>query len=96
MKRHRFDILSFVGGLVFAGAGIAYLVNDGRWRFDAGPWVWPAVLLVGGAIVLLSTIRDERHTRTDAGSDTTSTPAASMQSTGVGEIDDIAPGDDVL
>lgn len=77
MRRHRFDIFSFVAGLVFAGAGVAYLVNDGRWRFDAGPWVWPIVLLVGGAVVLLSTLWDERSSRT-AEAIETAEPAADL------------------
>ena len=91
MKRHRFDIFSFVMGLLFAGSGVAYLINDGRWRFDAGPWVWPVILLAGGAVVLLSTIRDERHTRV-----ATSAGAPESELTGVDEIDDIEPVDPVL
>jgi hypothetical protein len=96
MRLHRFDVLSFVAGLVFTASGIAYLVNDGRWRFDTGPWVWPVVLLVGGAIVLLSTIRDERHSRVVTGPDTTYPPAESAAPTGVDEIDEIEPGNEVL
>lgn len=63
MRRHRFDILSFLSGLVFAGAGVAYLVNDASWRFDVGPWLWPILLLIGGAVILLSTLVDERRQR---------------------------------
>ena len=66
MKRHNFDVLSFLSGIVLAGLGMMYLVNDGRWRFDAGPWVWPVVLVAGGAVVLLATVRDERSNRVAA------------------------------
>ena len=92
MQRHRFDILSFVAGLVFAASGVAYLVNDGRWRFDAGPWVWPIVLLAGGAVILFSTLLDERSARTasvapeNSGIDGSLSPSV--------EIDEIEPGDD--
>lgn len=92
MKRHRFDIFSFVSGLVFAGLGAAYLINDGSWRFDAGPWVWPVILVLGGAVVLLSTIRDERDLRTA----TESAGSVEIAPTGVDEIDDIEPTDPVL
>ena len=64
MKRHNFDIFSFVSGLVFAGLGVSYLINDGRWRLDAGPWLWPVILLAGGAVVLIATLRDEQTSRT--------------------------------
>jgi hypothetical protein len=84
MRRHSFDIFSFVFGLVFVALGLAYLVNDGRWRFDAGPWVWPVVLLFGGAVVLLSTLRDDRQR---------SSQVEDIQPTGVAEIDEIEPVD---
>ena len=87
MRRHSFDIFSFVFGLLFVALGLAYLVNDGRWRFDAGPWVWPVVLLVGGAVVLLSTLRDDRRTDDEPGD---------IQPTGVAEIDEIEPADPIL
>ena len=93
MRRHRFDILSFVSGLVFAGAGIAYLVNDGRWRFDAGPWVWPLVLLVGGTVVLLSTILDERRSRPLAATDPGSAAEADLDA---GTVVEVEPEDPVL
>ncbi len=86
MRRHPFDIFSFVFGLVFVALGLAYLVNDGRWRFDAGPWVWPVVLLVGGAIVLLSTLRDERQALATTSDD-------QPEPTGVAEIDEIEPAE---
>lgn len=86
MRRHPFDIFSFVFGLGFFALGVAYLVNDGRWRFDVGPWVWPLVLLFGGAVILLSTLRNERSAQIPAG-------GIESVATGVQEIDDIEATD---
>ena len=58
MRTHRFETGSFVAGLVFLAAGIAFLTGDmDIWRLDWS-WVWPAVLTVAGVTVLMSVRRD--------------------------------------
>ena len=56
MRRHRFDVLSFVAGAVFVGLGIAFLATGGD-VVDEARWLWPALLLTLGAAGLLSTLR---------------------------------------
>lgn len=57
MQQHRFDPLSFIFGLLFvAVAGVA-LVGGGLIAFNDLAWIAPAVLVVTGAILLLSTAR---------------------------------------
>lgn len=57
--RHELDPISLVAGLVFAGAGLSFLLGgdaflDLDWR-----WVWPPVLIGAGVIGLLG---GRRHT----------------------------------
>lgn len=56
MRRHDFDGLSFVFGLVFAGAGLVLLgggaIRDGL----ALPWAGPA-LAIGVAILIVIAVR---------------------------------------
>jgi len=56
MRRHPFDILSFVAGALFVALGIAFLVTHGDVVEDAH-WLWPAALLTLGAAGLASTLR---------------------------------------
>jgi hypothetical protein len=55
MKCHRFDLLSFVAGVVFVGLGVAFLAA-GDDVVDQAQWLWPAVLLVLGAAGLASVL----------------------------------------
>jgi len=55
MPRHRFDPLSFIFGLLFvAVAGVALVGGDLIVINDLA-WIAPAVLVVAGAVLLLST-----------------------------------------
>ncbi len=59
MPGHRFDPVSFVFGVVFlAVAGFA--VSRESIDPDIEQWVWPAVLIVLGAVLLASTFRTGR------------------------------------
>ena len=60
MKRHAFDPLSFVFGLLFVAVGIPLLFSDSGLKALEGRWIFPAFLIVAGAIVLASTRRRER------------------------------------
>lgn len=61
MKRHRFDTLSFLAGLVVAIIGLAVLlppslVELGRFVANMGGWLWPLLLIVAGAAVLIPAV----------------------------------------
>lgn len=61
MRRHSFDIISFLFGALFVAAGTsAILFDDAFTRFD-GRWVWPAVFVVGGVAVLATTWGRREH-----------------------------------
>ena len=54
MRTHRSDLVSLVMGLVFLALGLRFLQPGAQvWRMDWS-WVWPAVLLLGGVLVLAS------------------------------------------
>ena len=63
MQRHPFDVVSFLFGLLFAALAGAWLLTEESIDPDLADWFWPAVLVVGGAIVLASTLR-RRDTET--------------------------------
>jgi hypothetical protein len=66
MKRHRFDPLSFVFGLIFLLiAGVAVWNQGFRW--DLNVWVLPAGALLLGIALLVSTLRSGTR---DSGADT--------------------------
>jgi len=68
MQRHSFDIISFLFGALFIGAGVsAVLFDEAFTRFDPR-WVWPAVLVVGG-VAVLATTWGRRDRSTPSGSD---------------------------
>lgn len=55
MKRHSFDVISFLFGALFVAAGVSAVLFDSAFsRFD-GRWVWPIVLVVAGVAVLAAT-----------------------------------------
>jgi hypothetical protein len=52
MRRHDFDPVAFVFGLVFTGLGMLFLV--GRFGvFNQARWLWPGLLVVLGLAVLV-------------------------------------------
>ena len=56
MKRHRFDPLSFVFGLIFLLIAGAAVWNQ-SFRWDINAWVLPATVLLLGIALLASTLR---------------------------------------
>ena len=54
MKRHLFDPISFVFGLLFLGFGIPLAVSGGDLSFFDGTWIFPAFLVCTGVVVLVS------------------------------------------
>jgi hypothetical protein len=65
MKRHALDLVSLLGGLLFVGLGVAFLLDSlNVWSADI-TWVPPIVLIVLGLAGVLSTFAR----RTPAGED---------------------------
>ncbi|MGI9665763.1 MAG: hypothetical protein ACR2N2_01510 [Acidimicrobiia bacterium] len=56
MKRHAFDPLSFVFGVIFIAMAVAATVND-QINWDLGPWLLPAAALMLGIGLLASALR---------------------------------------
>lgn len=57
MKRHSFDGLSFIAGLVFAGIGLAFLLAPDAFEtvnivVELGSWFWALVLIAIGVAVI--------------------------------------------
>lgn len=70
MKRHTFDGLSFVTGLVFAAIGLAFLLISDLSNLvdvftDAGSWFWPLVLVVTGIAVITPAVTRSREEKVD-------------------------------
>lgn len=56
MKRHRFDPLSLVFGVIFLLVAGAAMWNQ-SFRWDINAWVLPAAVLLLGIALLASTLR---------------------------------------
>ena len=54
MKRHAFDPLSFVFGLLFVGVSLPLLYSDSYFSLLKGTWIFPALLIFAGVVVLIS------------------------------------------
>ncbi len=69
MQRHDFDLISFLFGLLFAGIGISVIAIEEGFDPELGAWLWPALLIVGGFVVLSSTVprREDRFRNGDSG-----------------------------
>ena len=52
MKKHPFDPISFLFGLVFAVVGIVFIVGDVNIAEVGWRWVWPLPVLFLGALLL--------------------------------------------
>lgn len=52
MKRHAFDLISFVFGAIFLGIGVTYLITDSSFTSLEARWIWPALLLAVGIAFL--------------------------------------------
>lgn len=69
MKRHALDIVSLVFGVIFVGVAVTGMFVDEDVTVLEARWVWPALLVLAGAVILLFTIRGE-----DTGAGTPSQP----------------------
>jgi uncharacterized membrane protein len=64
MKRHAFDVVSFLFALVFGALAAMYLAAPSLDWDVAGPWFFPVALIVLGVAAIvgaLSGLRPRRH-----------------------------------
>jgi branched-subunit amino acid permease len=54
MKRHEFDPVSAVFGVLFAGSALAVTLADDRVFDIGGRWVWPLLLVAAGVMLVAS------------------------------------------
>lgn len=54
MKKHSFDPLSLIFGLLFLLGGLPLLISESGFKFFNGRWVFPAFLVIAGVIVLVT------------------------------------------
>ncbi len=66
MKKHSFDPLSLIFGLLFILGGLPLLISESGLEFFDGRWVFPAFLVLAGVIVLATA---QFSGRDDAGDD---------------------------
>ncbi|MBA2338118.1 MAG: hypothetical protein H0V96_10255 [Acidimicrobiia bacterium] len=60
MNKHPFDAISFFFGLVFTVGAVSALVSGADpWPFDRAG-VWPVLLIVGGVVMLVASLRRDR------------------------------------
>ena len=55
MKRHDFDPVAFIFGMIFLAVGIPMAFSNRGLTLFEGRWIAPVVLIVAGVVVLLST-----------------------------------------
>lgn len=76
MKRHPFDLTSFLFGIVFGGAAATYLLADQlAWDVD-NRWVLPITLIVLGVAGIAGAVGGLRPSRSDSSSDAELTDAS--------------------
>ncbi len=63
MRRHDFDPLSFVLGLLVLGSGLVLVSGDGIGRFVDAVWVGPVFVLALGGALLAQTVSQARRER---------------------------------
>ncbi len=54
MKKHRFDPVAFIFGLLFLGLSAPLIFSDADFTLVDGTWVFPAFLVFAGLVVLIS------------------------------------------
>jgi len=66
VKKHLFDPLSLIFGMLFLLGGIPLLVADSGFEFFRARWVFPAFLVVAGLIVLATSQISKRSSDEDS------------------------------
>jgi hypothetical protein len=70
MKRHDFDPISLVAGVLFMGLGIASLTGSVRYAEMDLSWVWPLTIAALGLALLIGAVERGRS-EAPAGDDPT-------------------------
>ena len=65
MKQHPLDPISLVFGGVLTAVGLFLVSSDARWESAGSVWVLPGLLVVVGAAILWSTVRQLRSSTHD-------------------------------
>ena len=65
MKRHSFDIVSFVFGILFLGVGLSGMFVDEDITFLETRWIWPTLLVAAGLAIVGFTVGKERRDKAD-------------------------------
>lgn len=60
MKKHPFDPLAFIFGVLFLAVGIPMMFIDRGFALFEGKWIVPVVLIIAGGVVLASSRRSAR------------------------------------
>ncbi|HEX5017447.1 MAG TPA: hypothetical protein VFX15_07670 [Actinomycetes bacterium] len=84
MKKHSFDITSFLFGIIFGAAAAGFLLAEGfSWDVD-GRWVLPSALIILGVAGIAGAISGLRpaNSSEDAEETPAEDPAASETTTG--------------
>lgn len=78
MKRHPLDLVSAIFGALFTAAGLIFLISPDPWSllFETAnlSWVFPTVVLIGGAALLFS-VANPRASRSRSVQTSTVTPS---------------------
>lgn len=66
MKKHKFDGVSFISGIVITAIGLLFLIPSAPTEIfdnlgDIGGWIWPVVLVSIGVAVLVPAITRARQ-----------------------------------
>ena len=61
MKRHPFDPLAFIFGLLFLAVGIPMIFVESGFVLFEGKWIVPVLLIVAGGIVLVTSRKRTRE-----------------------------------
>ena len=68
MKRHSLDLVSLIFGTLFTAAGLIFLISPDPWSllFESTnlSWVFPTLVLLGGAALLFSMAKPSRANKT--------------------------------
>jgi hypothetical protein len=62
MQPHELDPFAFVGGLLFSGLGVLFLLDEAGSIAVSPRWIWPLVLIALGVAGLLAS-RPKREDR---------------------------------
>jgi hypothetical protein len=66
MKKHPFDSVSFIFGMLFLLGGLPLLVSDTGLHFFEYRWVFPTFLVIAGLVVLVTSQFTDRNHDEDA------------------------------